>query len=102
MDKLDKWVEDVKEGMEIQLQQLTQDIKYQKTESRKILKLEDKLNTQRNIKELEKKRNKMRMSLYEMQDEVDEKKENLIDELEKRLKQKINEETLFSVKWKLF
>lgn len=101
MEKLDNWAEDVKKGMELQLQHLTQEIKLQKAEVRKVLKLEQKLKMQKEIKELEKKRNKMRFNLYEKHDEVDEKKEKLIEQLEEKLKQKLKETSLFCVQWQL-
>src|SRR3990172_5991324 len=46
-------------------------------------------NPKREIKEMEKKRNALRQNLYQAQDEVDSKKENLIKEIEARLKQNI-------------
>ena len=66
-----------------------------------MLKLEDKLNMQKEIKELEKKRNNLRFNLFEEQDKVDEKKEKLIENIENKMKQKIDIEELFSIKWKI-
>ena len=66
-----------------------------------MLKLEDKLNMQKEIKELEKKRNNLRFNLFEEQDKVDEKKEKLIEDIENKMKQKIDIEELFSIKWKI-
>lgn len=43
----------------------------------------------------------MRMNLYQQQDDVDNKKEQLIDEIEARLKQKTEKKELFVIKWKL-
>ena len=50
---------------------------------------------------MEKKRNTMRRDLYQMQDDVDEKKEALIAEIEGRLKQEIKLESLFTVRWNM-
>ena len=47
------------------------------------------MKAQREIKELEKKRNTMRQELFVLQDDVDKKKEALLDEIEARLQQKI-------------
>jgi ERCC4-related helicase len=101
MDKLDKWTEDVKNSMEIQLKELSKEIKFRKTEAKKIPKLEEKVKAQRHIKELEKKRNTMRMNLYQQQDDVDNKKEQLIEEIESRLKQRIETTELFAIRWKV-
>jgi len=101
MAKLDKWADDVKGSLEIELKELDKEIKTLKTESKKIQTLEDKLKAQKHIKELEKKRNSLRLNLYESQDEVDNRKDGLIDEIEARMKQKIELEELFTIKWKL-
>ncbi|MFZ3136576.1 MAG: hypothetical protein WA126_04190 [Thermodesulfovibrionales bacterium] len=39
--------------------------------------------------------------LYQAQDEVDVRKENLINEIEARIKQKTETNELFTIKWKL-
>ncbi len=101
LEKMDKWAEDVKESLEMELKKLSIDIKAKKTEAKKILKLEDKVKAQRQIKDMEKKRNTMRHDLYQMQDEVDERKEKLIAEIEGRLRQKIESCELFLIKWRL-
>ena len=101
MEKLDKWAEDVKNSLKIELKELDKEIKTRKTESRKLLKLEEKVAAQREIKEIEKKRNTLRQNLYQAQDEIDSKKENLISEIEARLKQNIETNKLFLVKWKV-
>ena len=51
MIKLDKWAEDRKNSLEMELKQLDKDIKTQKTEAKKILKLGDKVKIQKIIKE---------------------------------------------------
>lgn len=101
MTKLDKWAEDRKNSLEIELKQLDKDIKTKKTESKKILKLEEKLQAQREIKDMESKRNKMRRELFESQDLVDQQKEELIEKIEAKLNQKIQEEEVFTIRWRL-
>ena len=101
MLKLDKWAEDRKNSLEIALKQLDKDIKTQKTEAKKISKLEEKVKVQREIKDLESKRNKMRRELFESQDMVDKQKEELINQIEAKLNQTITETELFTIKWRL-
>ena len=99
--KLDKWAEDVKNSIELELKELDREIKAGKTEAKKILNLEEKVKAQRHIKDMEKRRNELRMNLYQAQDEIDLRKENLINEIESRMKQKIETNELFTVKWKM-
>lgn len=101
VDKLDKWAEDVKNSLEIELKRLSIDIKTLKTNAKKVLRLEEKIKLQREIKELEKRRNDMRQKLYKSQDEVDEKKENLLDKVEAQLNQKITRTPLFTIQYKV-
>ncbi len=99
--KLDNWAEDKKNSLEIELKELDKEIKSRKTESKKILNLEEKVKAQRQIKEFEKKRNELRLELFKSQDEVDQRKEDLISEIEKRLKQNLFVNRLFIIKWRL-
>lgn len=101
IEKLDKWAEDKKTSIELELKQLDKDIKTRKTESKKILNLEEKVNAQRQIKELEKKRNDLRRELFKSQDEIDEKKERLISDIEDRLKQNVSSNPLFTIRWSI-
>jgi hypothetical protein len=66
-----------------------------------MLNLESKVSAQRAIKDMEKKRNEKRQQLYKAQDEIDEKKENLLSDIEKLLKQNIQQKEVFTVRWKL-
>jgi adenine-specific DNA-methyltransferase len=101
MDKLEKWADDLKSGLEYELKELDREIKYLKTESKKILKLDEKLKAQKDIKEMEKKRNTKRRTLFEAQDEIDSRKEGLIESVEARLKQLIRKSELFSIRWRV-
>jgi len=41
----------------------------------------------------------VRLNLYQAQDDVEKKKEHLIEEIEARLKQAVKTERLFTVRW---
>ena len=101
MEKLDKWDDDVKSSIELELKELDREIKARKTEAKKILNLEEKVKAQRQVKDMEKKRNELRMNLYHAQDEIDLRKENLINEIESRMKQQIETNEMFTIKWKV-
>lgn len=101
LEKLDKWAEDIKGSLEIELKELDKEIKTRKTEAKRILNLEEKVKAQRDIKEMEKKRNELRRNLFAAQDEVDNKKEKLIEDIELRMKQKVYLKELFTINWSL-
>ena len=101
IEKLEKWADDVKVSIEMELKELDVQIKTLKTEAKKIPKLEDKLMAQKQIKDLEKRRNLLRLNLFAEQDRVDEQKEKLIEEVEVRLKQDMQIEQMFTLKWQV-
>lgn len=99
MEKLDKWADDRKASLEIELKDLDREIKFKKAEAKKLLNLEEKVAAQREIKEMEKKRGVLRQDLFKAQDDVDQRKEQLISEIEGRLKQETQTSCLFTIKW---
>jgi ERCC4-related helicase len=101
MDKLDQWADDMKISLEKEIRDIDAEIKLRKAEAKKQLNLEAKVKAQRQIKELEKKRSEKRQTLFAAQDEIDDKKETLLSDIEKRLNQKIEQKELFTIKWKM-
>ena len=101
MDKLDQWADDMKISLSREIDDLDAELKLRKSEAKKMMNLEQKVKAQRHIKELEKKRSEKRMSLYEAQDLIDQKKEVLLTDIEKRLKQKTELKELFTIKWNI-
>lgn len=101
VEKLEKWAEDVRNSLKFELKELEKEIKTRKTEARKLLNLEHKIKEQRTIKELEKKLADKRMNLYSSEDDIDKRKEKMLDDYEKRLKQNETNKTIFTLKWKV-
>jgi len=101
VDKLEKWSEDVRNSIKFEIKELDKEIKSRKTEARKMLNLEFKVKEQRIIKDLEKKLADKRYNQYKNEDDIEHKKDNLLDEVEKRLKQNSIETELFTIRWKV-
>ena len=101
VDKLEKWSEDVRNSIKFEIKELDKEIKSRKTEARKMLNLELKGKEQRMIKDLEKKLADKRYNQYKNEDDIEHKKDSLLDEVEKRLKQQATETLLFSIRWKI-
>ena len=101
MDKLDQWADDMKISLEKEIKDIDAEIKLKKAEAKKTMNLELKVKAQRAIKDLEAKRGEKRKHLFQAQDDIDSKKENLLSEIESRLNHKIAETELFTIKWKL-
>jgi len=101
MDKLDQWADDMKISLEKEIKDLDAEIKLRKSEAKKMMNLEAKVKAQRQIKDLEKKRSGKRQTLYQSQDEIDGKKEELLTDIENRLNQRLNKYEILMLKWKI-
>ncbi len=99
--KLDAWVEDLKLGLEQEIKAIDGEIKEVRRIAATAAMLEEKLGYQKQQRELEGKRNKLRRELYARQDEIDAERNELIDQLEQQLQQQVEEVTLFKVEWVL-
>jgi Helicase conserved C-terminal domain len=97
--KLENWADDQKATLEFSIKELDKAIKLVRREAKLTVALEEKLTAQRKIKKLEQNRNQQRKQLFEHHDIVDAKRDELIDDIEMRLKQKISSNVLFTVEW---
>lgn len=101
VDKLDSWAEDVKLTLERELKELDAEIRAARKDSKMKAVLADKLEAQRRIKTLEQRRNGKRRQLFDAQDDVDKKRTQLIEDIERQLKTSAERETLFTIRWVL-
>jgi hypothetical protein len=83
-DKLDGWADDLKVALERDIKDLDRQIKDAKRAATVALTLEEKLAGQKQIKALEVHRNAKRKSLFEAQDAIDQRREELIAAIEAR------------------
>jgi len=101
MDKLDKWAEDKRNSLKLNLKEFDDQIKEYKRNARMAHNLPDKLSAQKKIRDLEKKRDAAWREYDIAGREIEKQKDDLIDMIEKKLKQKVTIENLFTIQWKL-
>lgn len=99
--KLDNWADDLKLGLEREIKDIDRQIKEARRAASAALTLEEKLTGQKRIKSLENHRKERRRSLFDAQDDIDAKREGLIENIEGRLKASSESETLFTIRWQL-
>jgi len=63
--------------------------------------LEDKLALQKRVKELEAERNQARKRLFDAQDEIDVKRDEIISGIEEELKVNETRQVVLLIRWKL-
>ncbi|MDP1548357.1 MAG: SNF2-related protein [Anaerolineales bacterium] len=100
-EKLDAWADDLKVGLERDIKDLDRHIKESRTKSKGAATLADKLDAQKEQRDLEGQRDKKRRELFERQDEIQRKRDGLIDELERQLKQEIHIGSVMAFEWEL-
>jgi hypothetical protein len=100
-DRLDKWAEDKVAGAEQALFDTKQKIKALKRESRQAQSLELQKELQEKIKTEERKQRRQRQEIFDVEDEILAKRDQLIDALENRLNQHTSVEALFSIRWRV-
>lgn len=99
MEKLNHWADDMKQSLQREIEDLDAEIKLRRADARKLFQLEQKVKAQRAIKEMENLRNEKRNRLYAAQDEIDARKETLLDDVEQRLQQRLERNPLFTIRW---
>jgi ERCC4-related helicase len=100
-DKLDGWADDLKLGLEREIKELDRQVKESRRAATTALSLEDKLACQKQIRALESERNGKRRSLFEAQDNVDKRRDDLISQIEGKLSQRCQNQLLFLIHWSI-
>lgn len=101
VQKLDAWADDLKLGIEQDIKELDRQIKEVRRTAAVAPTLEEKLSWQKQQRELEGKRGKLRRELFSRQDAIESERNGLIDELEDKLRQEVKEHALFRIEWEL-
>jgi superfamily II DNA or RNA helicase len=101
IEKLERWADDLKAGLEQDVKDLDVEIRIAKREARLQTSLEAKVAAQRGIRDLETERNRKRRALFDAQDEIDRRKDGLISDVEARLRQQVETGPLFTIRWRV-
>ena len=100
-EKLDAWADDLKVGLEYEIKELDRRIKETRTKSKGAATLAEKLDAQKANRDLEGQRDKKRRELFTRQDEIQGRRDVLINELEQQLGQRVSLHTLLCCEWEL-
>ena len=98
-EKLDAWADDLKVGLERELKELDRRIKEVRAHSKGVATLAEKLAVQKEQRDLEGLRDRKRRELFDRQDEIQGRRDRLIEALESQLQQQIQTTRLFAVEW---
>jgi superfamily II DNA or RNA helicase len=98
-ERLERWAEDKVYAAEKALKDTKEQIKGVRREARAATTLEEEAAIQAKLQELERRQRKQRQEIFNQEDEVADKRDELIANLQKRLSRGHSVELLFTVRW---
>jgi superfamily II DNA or RNA helicase len=98
-DRLEQWAEDKIFAAEKALKDTKEQIKMLRREARQATTLEEEHGFQSRIQDLERRQRKQRQDIFAQEDEIAEKRDELIAGLQKRMQRAQSSETLFTIRW---
>ena len=98
-EKLEKWADDMVLSAEKALQDTKEQIKALRRQARQAVTLAEQHEIQEKVQKLERQQRRQRQEIFKAEDEIMEKRDQLIDSLERRLAQRTETETLFTIRW---
>lgn len=101
IEKLNFWAEDKRKGLKAELKEYDEQITILKKEARLAANLPDKLAIQKKLRDIDKKRDTAWKEYDEEAKQIEKQKDELLDTVEERLKQTVEEKTLFTIRWSL-
>jgi len=98
-EKLEKWADDMVLFAEKALADIQEQIKALRRQARQAVTLEEQSQIQQQIQELEKQQRRQRQETFKAEDEIIEKRDSMIESLERRLARHPATESPFSIRW---
>jgi hypothetical protein len=98
-DKLDRWAEAMEQGAEQALKNTKEQIKTALRDARQAPTLAEQQALQERIAKLERLQRKQRQEIFQVTDDIQDQREKLIDQLARRMTQKVRTEELFCLQW---
>lgn len=98
-EKLEKWADDLVLAAEKALRDTKEQIKVAQRQARLATNLDEQHEIQQRIQKLEKQQRRQRQEIFQVEDGIIEKRDGLIEALEKRLTQQTETRTLFTLEW---
>ncbi|MCF5166861.1 DEAD/DEAH box helicase [Pseudomonas congelans] len=100
-EKLERWAEDKRIGLDIRVKQLDQEIKEARKAVRQLETLQEKMSAKRALKKLERERDDLLLAYHEEKKKIEEEEDRLLEDIEENLEISISQERLFTLRWRL-
>ena len=99
--KLDRWSEDLKLSLEHEIKEIDKQIRELRRSAALAQSLQNKLTHQKQLRDLERRRNVKRRELFDAQDAIDQQREELIGKIEKQLHHSTRLHPVFGLRWRV-
>jgi ERCC4-related helicase len=100
-ERLEKWAEDLVVAAEKDLADTKAQIKSIRRQSRLATTLDEQHDLQQKLTALERRQRKQRQEIFEVEDQIAEKRDALIDNLHRRLRQTTQTTSLYTIQWRV-
>lgn len=100
-ERLSKWSDDLVVAAEKELRDTKAKIKHWQRQARAATTLGEQHEIESKLLELQRLQRRQRQRIFDVEDEIIAKRDSLIRDLEARMQQTVNEETLFTITWEL-
>ena len=100
-DKLERWADDKLLAAEEAMRNTKTRIAQLKRDARKAVTLQEQDGIQRELSELERKQRRQRREIFDVEDEIIARRDELIETLHQRMQEKTETRTLFTLRWQL-
>lgn len=101
IEKIDKWGEDRRSSLKLTLKDLDEQVKELKKQARQAPNLPEKLKIEKERRKLESERDEAWRNYDQAAREIEKEKDKLIDDIEQKLDQRVEEEILFTIRWQM-
>jgi len=100
-ERLDRWADDQIRSLETDLEMVKKRVMELRREERTAETLEQKTTTQSKIADLERQKRKLRMTIFDEEDAITERRDALIHKMESKLHQTTTTKHLFTIRWRI-
>lgn len=100
-EKLERWAEDMVLSAEKALRDTKEQIKTLRRQARQAPTLDEQHEIQQKIQALERTQRKQRQEIFDAEDQIMDKRDRLVESLERRLAQRTQLEPLFTIRWEV-
>ncbi|NLW34454.1 MAG: DEAD/DEAH box helicase family protein [Syntrophorhabdus aromaticivorans] len=99
--QLDKWAEDMEMALQKELDDVKRQVRDLQRRSRQASTMEEQHGIQEEIVKLERKKRTLREKIFDMEDEITAKRDQLVEELVKRMQQRTTITPVFTIRWRV-